>query len=306
VYLYFLTKEFTLTSLTTNLVLEPSSSVDLHMHTNYSDGRWPAQQLIDYLVAEHFDLVAVTDHDRVDKVAEIQALAAEKRLPILAGVEMSTQWNGRMAHLLCYGFDPAQNYLQAVTTKVVQLQVENTYAVNDELKRQGYAFPRQEEVLVGNDGKLRLPSDNIRLLLDHRYAANHRAGLQMIEKAGFRSILADMAETVDAAHRSGAFCLIAHPGRRESGFTFYDTELLDQLRTTVPIDGIEIYHPYHTPDVIETYLAYVQKHDLLLSTGSDSHGIPGRMPRKHRAEISKKLLERLGITVTSPDTSQSL
>ncbi len=294
-----------MTSLTTNLVLEPSSSIDLHMHTNYSDGRWPAQQLVDYLVAEHFDLVAVTDHDRVDKVAEIQTLAAEKHLPVLAGVEMSTQWNGKMAHLLCYGFDPAQNYLQSVTTKVVQLQLENTYAVNDELKRQGYAFPRQEEVLAGNNGKLRLPFDNIRLLLDHGYTTNNRAGLQMIEKAGFRSILADMAETVDAAHRSGAFCLIAHPGRRESGFTFYDTELLDQLRATIPIDGIEIYHPYHTPDVIETYLEYVRKHDLLLSTGSDSHSIPGRMPRKHRAEISKKLLERLGITLTSPDTSQS-
>jgi 3',5'-nucleoside bisphosphate phosphatase len=295
-----------LTSLTTHLALEPSSSIDLHMHTNYSDGRWPAQQLIDYLAAEHFDLVAVTDHDRVDKVAEIQALAAEKHLPVLAGVEMSTQWNGKLAHLLCYGFDPAQNYLQAITAQVVQLQLENTYAVNDELKRQGYTFPRQGEVLAANNGKLRLPSDNIRLLIDHGYAANQRAGLQIIEKAGFHSILADMGETVDAAHRSGALCLIAHPGRRESGFTFYDTALLDQLRTTVPIDGIEIYHPYHAPDVIETYLHYVQKHDLLLSTGSDSHSIPGRMPRKHRAEISKKLLERLGITVTAPDTSQLL
>ncbi|MBV9711799.1 MAG: PHP domain-containing protein [Ktedonobacteraceae bacterium] len=269
------------------------------MHTNYSDGRWPAQQLIDYLVAEHFDLVAVTDHDRVDKVAEIQALAAEKHLPILAGVEMSTQWNGKMAHLLCYGFDPAQNHLQSVTTKVVQLQLENTYAVNAELKRQGYAFPRQEEVLAENGGTLRLPSDNIRLLLAHGYAANNRVGLQMIEKAGFRSMQADMGDTVEAAHRSGAVCLIAHPGRRENGFTFYDTGLLDQLRASVPIDGIEIYHPYHSPDVIATYLEYVQKHDLLLSTGSDSHSIPGRMPRKHRAEISKKLLERLGITLTS-------
>ncbi|MBA2393065.1 MAG: PHP domain-containing protein [Ktedonobacteraceae bacterium] len=302
----FFIKESALTSSTTHIVLDPSSSIDLHMHTNYSDGRWPAQQLIDYLVEEHFDLVAVTDHDRVDKVAEIQALGAEKHLPILAGVEMSTQWNGHMAHLLCYGFDPVQNYLQSVTTKVAQLQLENTHAVNAELQSQGYAFPRQEIVLAQNDGKLRLPSDNIRLLLEHGHAANYRAGLQLIEKAGFHSIMADMAETVDAAHRSGAFCLIAHPGRRERGFTFYDPALLDQLRIDVPIDGIEIYHPYHTPDVIETYLDYVQKHDLLFSTGSDSHGIPGRMPKKHRAEISKKLLERLGVTLTSSGTSQSL
>ena len=304
VFLFFV-KESALTSPITHLVLDPSSSVDLHMHTNYSDGRWPAQQLIDYLVEEHFDLVAVTDHDRVDKVAEIQALATEKHLPVIAGVEMSTQWNGNMAHLLCYGFDPAENYLQSVTTKVAQLQLENTYAVNDELKRQGYTFPREEVVLAANNGKLRLPSDNIRLLIEHEHAANHRAGLSIIEKAGFHSIMADMAETVDAVHRSNALCLIAHPGRRERGFTFYDIALLDQLRVDVPIDGIEVYHPYHTPDVIEMYLDYVQKYDLLLSTGSDSHGHSGRMPKKHRAEISKKLLERLGITLTSSGTSPS-
>jgi 3',5'-nucleoside bisphosphate phosphatase len=294
-----------LTSLTTNLVLDPTASIDLHMHTNYSDGRWPAAQLIDFLVAEHFDLVAVTDHDRVDKVAEIQALAAEKGLPVLAGVEMSTQWDGKMGHMLCYGFDPAQNALGPVTEKVVRLQLENTHEVHAELRRQGYDFPSEAEVLTENGGKLRLPSDNIRLLIAHDYAANRRAGLQMIEKAGFRSIMADMAETVDAAHRSGALCLIAHPGRRETGFTFYDPALLDHLRAAIPIDGIEVYHPYHTKEMIETYLAYVEKHDLLLSTGSDSHCIPGRMPRKHSAEISQKLLERLGITLTSY-TSRSL
>ncbi len=294
-----------MTSLTTNLMLEAAASIDLHMHTNYSDGRWPAQQLIDFLVAERFDLVAVTDHDRVDKVAEIQALAAEKGLPVLAGVEMSTEWDGKMAHILCYGFDPARNYLQPVTEKVVRLQLENTHEVNAELQRQGYDFSRQEEVLAENSGKLRLPSDNIRLLLAHAYAANGRAGLQMIEKAGFRSILADMEETVDAAHRSGALCLIAHPGRRESGFTFYDTALLDRLRAAIPIDGIEVYHPYHSKEVIEIYLEYVRRHDLLLSTGSDSHCVPGRMPRKHSAEISQKLLERLGIKITSHTSPSS-
>src|SRR5579883_1050540 len=100
-------KEFSLTQLTTRLAAD--AAIDLHMHTNYSDGRWPAQQLIDYLVAEKFDLVAITDHDRVDKVAEIQELAAAKGLPVLAGVEISTQWNGKMGHMLCYGFDPQQN-----------------------------------------------------------------------------------------------------------------------------------------------------------------------------------------------------
>ncbi|HYT33658.1 MAG TPA: PHP domain-containing protein, partial [Ktedonobacteraceae bacterium] len=102
---------------------------------------------------------------------------------------------------------------------------------------------------------------------------------------------------VDAAHRSGAVCLIAHPGRREQNFTFYDIPLLDELRAGIPIDGIEVYHPYHSPEIVKTYLEYVRKHDLLLSTGSDSHCIPGRMPIKHRAAISQAMLERVGVHV---------
>jgi len=277
--------------------LKPDAAIDLHMHTTYSDGRWPAQQVIDFLVAEHFDLVAVTDHDRVDKVAEIQELAAQQNLPVIAGVEISTEWNGKMGHMLCYGFDPADNYLSELTEKVVRLQLENTYDVYEKLKQKGYDFPRQDEILAANDGKLRRPSDNILLLRDHGHASTWQAGLQMIRDVGFRSILADMAETVDAVHRSGAVCLIAHPGRRENGFTFYDPSLLDQLRAEIPIDGIEVYHPYHSAEIIEAYLAYVDKHDLLFSTGSDSHFIAERMPIKHRAEISRRLLERLGITV---------
>ncbi len=283
--------------LTTNLTLAPDASIDLHMHTTYSDGRWPAQQLIDYLVDQSFDLVAVTDHDRVDMVASIQDLAAHKNLPVLAGVEMSTEWKDKMGHVLCYGFDPEHNYLSEITESVVRLQLENTHAVNDELRRQGYDFPRQAEVLADNGGKLRRPIDNARLLREHGHAPDMRAAMQMIYKAGFRSIMADMAATVDAAHRSGAVCLIAHPGRREGGFTFYDPALLDQVRAEIPLDGIEVYHPYHSPEVIKTYLEYVQKHSLLLSTGSDSHSLPGRMPTKHRAEISRQLLERVGIKV---------
>ncbi|GHO69044.1 phosphatase [Ktedonobacter sp. SOSP1-52] len=282
---------------THNLVLSPEAAVDLHMHTTYSDGRWPAEQLINYLVEEKFDLVAVTDHDRVDKVAEIRELAASKGLPVLPGVEITCKWNGYMAHMLCYGFDPAQNAVQEVTEKVARLQLENTHQVHDALVSKGYAFPRETEVLAEHGGKLFRPSDNITLLIEHGYAPDRMTGLRMIEQAGFVSIMADMAEAVEAAHKSNAVCLIAHPGRKESGFTFYDTELLDRLRAEIPLDGIEVYHPYHSPETIAMYEEYVHKHNLLQSTGSDSHSHPARMPRKHRAEVSRRLLERLGVTI---------
>ena len=118
-----------------NVTLTTDAAVDLHMHTTYSDGLWPAQKLIDYLANEKYDLVAVTDHDRVDKVNEIQTLAAEQGLPILSAVEMSTEWNGLMGDLLCYGFDPERNELAPIAEEIVRLRIINAYEIYDNLLR---------------------------------------------------------------------------------------------------------------------------------------------------------------------------
>lgn len=293
-YRHFLLKE---PALGAHLTLSPDASIDLHMHTTYSDGHWPAEQLLDYLADEHFDLVAVTDHDRVDMVASIQALGAQRGLPVLAGVEMSTEWHGKMGDLLCYGFDPVNNELRPLTERVVREQLENTCEVHERLLKQGYAFPRKEEILAKNGGQLVRPGDNIALLRAHGYAPDFSTGLRLITEAGYQSIKVSMGEAIEAAHRSGGVCLIAHPGRREAHFTFYSPELLDEVRAELPLDGIEVYHPMHTPELVETYLAYAHQHKLLQSTGSDSHSLPTRMPMKYRAEISRALLERVGIEI---------
>jgi predicted metal-dependent phosphoesterase TrpH len=280
-----------------NVTLAADAAIDLHMHTTYSDGLWPAQKLIDYLVAEKYDLVAVTDHDRVDKVNEIQTLAAEQQLPILSGVEMSTEWNGMMGDLLCYGFDPEQNELASIAGELVRLRIENTYEIYDNLIRKGYEFPRLEEIFAESNGKLTYPSQNVTLLRKHGYASDWSSAMRIVVEAGYRHIRVDMAKTVEALHRSGGVGLIAHPGRREYHFTFYHPELLDRLRCDVPIDGIEVYHPSHSQESVVAYLEYVNKHDLLMSTGSDSHSKPDRMPMKYRAELSRRLLERVGVSI---------
>src|SRR5207248_2524946 len=182
---------------TRHLVLAPDAAIDLQLHTTFSDGTWTPEQLLDYLAHEQFGLVAITDHDRVDTAPMLQQLAAEKHLPLLTAVEMSTSWNGELTDVLCFGFDPENNALQE---------------------------------------------------LAH-----------------------DLASVVNAAHRSGALCLIAHPGRGE-GYTCYDTQLLDELRRHVSIDGLEVYHPAHTPEQMVMYREYAKTHNLLTSSGSDSHG----------------------------------
>ncbi len=111
---------------------------------------------------------------------------------------------------------------------------------------------------------------------------------------------ADMALTVETVHRSGGIAIIAHPGRGErepQEFTFYTPGLLDQMRAEIPLDGIEVYYPTHTPELVEIYKTYAQQYDLLIGAGSDAHGPPGRLPIKYRAQLCHRLLERVGIEV---------
>lgn len=255
------------------------------------------EHLIDYLVREQFGLVAITDHDRVDTAAMLQLLAAEKQLPLLAAVEMSTSWNGELTDVLCYGFDPEKNELQESARDIVRRQRENTRQVCENLRKIGISFPHVHEL----DGLLAKPSAQqphalVALLQKLGYGTGEPSAGTLITDAGFLWATTEIAPVVDAAHRSGAVCLIAHPGRGE-GYTCYDAQLLDELRRHVPIDGLEVYYPAHTPEQMAMYRDYAKTHRLLTSSGSDSHG-PEKKPIKYRAELSQSLLERLGIQIS--------
>jgi hypothetical protein len=139
------------------------------------------------------------------------------------------------------------------------------------------------------------PHELVALLKKQGYGTGEPSAGKLITDAGFFWATNDIAAVVDATHRSGAVCLIAHPGRGE-GYTRYDANLLDELRQEVPIDGFEVYYPAHTPEQIAMYQEYARQHRLLTSSGSDSHG-PEKKPIKYRAELSRRLLERLGIQI---------
>lgn len=283
---------------TTELRLTADSAIDLHMHTTYSDGRWMPEQLIDYLLGEQFDLVAITDHDHADTVAATQQLALDKHLPVLTGVEMSSTWKGEMVDLLCYGFDAEQNTLNDLAQDLMHRQCENSREVYENLIRQGYAFPGEPyalAVILAIQAPFLQLNELAALLNRHGYGQGEPSVGKILREAGGTYKYNDPSAVVDAAHRSGAVCLLAHPGH-EDGFVTYDTRLLDEFRQLAPIDGLEVYHPLHTPAQTEMYREYAQRHHLLVSAGSDSHK-PEKPPVKYRAELCRELLERVGIQI---------
>jgi predicted metal-dependent phosphoesterase TrpH len=280
-------------SSTAGLIISRDSAIDLHLHTIYSDGRWRPEVLIDHLIGEGFALAAITDHDRADITTDLQGLAQSRSLPLLTAVEMSASWKGKMTDLLCYGFEPVSNALTDLARELLRRQQENTREAFDNLQRQGFVLSSGAlEDLLAKPGS-RQPPALVALLEDHGYGLGELSAGNLAQAAGCKFITNDPAAIVEAAHRSGAVCLVAHPGR-ENGFLTYDLPLLDQLRLEAPVDGLEAYYPLHSSAQTSMYQEYARRHHLLVSSGSDSHG-PEKPPIKYRAELSLELLERLGI-----------
>ncbi len=278
---------------TTDLTLTTKAAIDLQLHTTYSDGAWTAEKLLDHLIAEKFSLAAITDHDRVDVASRLQKLAADKQFPLLVAVEMSAMWKGKLTDLLCFGFDPDDNHLEALAQDVTHRQRENTQKIFNYLLSKGYALDPQElEQMLAKPAAQQLPS---LLTLIRKHIDDKKAIGQTLREAGFAYMTHDPATIVEAAHKSGAVSILAHPGRSD-GFVCYDRTLLDDFRQEAPIDGIEVYYPAHTPEQTSMYREYAQQQQLLISAGSDSHHMD-KPPIKYRAELCYALLERLGIQI---------
>ncbi len=290
-----LDKSFVMNLSTTDLHLTLDAPIDLQLHTTNSDGSWTLEALFDYLLSEQFGLVAITDHDRVDTAVPIQKLALEKQLPVLVAVEMSTSWQGKLTDLLCYGFEPNNSPLNDLAQDLVRRQQENSQEIFENLTRQGCRFPPDALPTILAKPTIQQPYALVSLLKEHGYGLGDPSAGKLLMGAGYKLITNDPAAVAEAAHQSGGVCLLAHPGRTD-GFMTFDEQLLDEFRHEVPIDGLELYYPLHTSAQTAMYRAYVQRHHLLTSAGSDSHG-PDKLPMKYRAELCCGLLERMGVQI---------
>lgn len=270
--------------------------VDLQTHTQFSDGEWTPETLISHFVHENFAAAAITDHDRVDTTEQLQRIAREHDFPLLIATEMTTRWQNSVVDILCFGFGDNLTPLEVLCDTIHQAQTNISRQVYENLVRSGYISNHNEAELnlVINATTSRQPH----LLFDlfEKHNPNFADGFGIMKKAGYKLCANPTTMVVEAVHRSGGVAVIAHPGRTD-GFATFDTNLLDTFRQEIPIDGIEVYYPRHTPEQIGLYREYAHKQNWLISAGSDSH-TSHKPPIKYRADQCAALLERLDFKIT--------
>lgn len=280
--------------------LAADAAVDLHLHTRYSDGKWAPRDLFATLAAGGLRVVSVVDHDQLDHLPEVMALGDAFGVAVVPGVEVTAEWRGLPAHLLCYAPIPTGFRGSALAELMAETDARmraNTRLVYETLVARGYRFPQQAETLAEQGGEPVRAADVAALLLAHGAVGSPGEAMALVTAAGYRQARAPIAKVVAAAHAGGALCLIGHPGRGEGELHCFPPTEIEVLIADVPLDGVEVYYPTHTPAQIEAYAALASRCGLLVGAGSDSHGPRQRAPIAYPAAQVAPLLERLGVAV---------
>lgn len=244
--------------------------IDLHSHTNASDGEHPPEALIRRAYQAGVRFLAVTDHDTVAALGEAAKVATEVGLTLVPGIEISTHLNGREIHVLGHFVrpdDPALLARLAGTRDDRRARMEAMVARMSEL-----GFPMQMADVEAVAGNAQLCRPHLALAIVRRgYATSVVEAFDRFLGDGRPAVIPrdklSAAEAVALIRGAGGTASIAHPG-----VSRLNRLELEQLRA-VGLDGLEVIHSDHNPSVREKFFEIARDLDLVPTAGSDFHGV---------------------------------
>lgn len=247
--------------------------VDLHIHSIYSDGTSTPAELVAMAVQNGLQALALTDHDTVEGVGEIQRLGKESGITVLTGVEISTTLRQHTLHILGYGIDPTDPALHRWLQPLQEGRVKRNAVILAKLQGLGVAITAEEISDVSCCGQTGRPHI-ARLLIKKGVVDNFDAAFRQYlgrHKPAWESRFSySAAETIDMIHRAGGLAVLAHPGQLDPEMRIQS--LLIRELTLRGLDGLELYYPSHTRKTKKRLKAIAAEHNLLVTGGSDFHG----------------------------------
>lgn len=258
------------------------SVYDLHLHSTYSDGDLVPEKLIDEAQQRGVIGVSLTDHNGLWGVAAAREYALRQQLPFVAGIEVTALHHATDVHILGY----SQAFLEGVVTDgLAQTRAGYAQRVQEMVVRcqaAGYDKINFAAIVAARAGQIDpsyISYDVAQQLRDAQGLSRDEAR-RLTVKGGtcyvpYGPWAASPAAVVSLLHRANAIAVLAHPGTivHEEGEAVLDELLQDLVHNG--LDGVEVYHPFHSLELTAKLESFVQEHQLLVTGGSDWHG-PGR------------------------------
>ena len=259
--------------------------IDLHTHTNYSDGTWNLTKLLEEAEKSKIEILSITDHDTIDSYIELENMNIKEKYSgkIIPGIEFSTVFDGVMFHLLAYDFDYrklkkfiSDNY----ENKKPNLKKEFDYMYNS-CKKNNIKI---DDIEYNEDKgwpidiifpEIKKYEENKKYFKEEEWNDVDVFFNSCVTNKNFPvfvdfSIHYPKANIVsDAVKCAGGKLFVAHVFKYHLNDTI---GFLNKLKENKIIDGVEVYHSSFTEEQMKYLDKYCKENSLLISGGSDCHG----------------------------------
>ena len=252
---------------------------DLHSHTTASDGRLSSAELVEKARQENLTALAVTDHDTVEGIDAARDEAArhsEKVIEIIAGVEVSANYEDASVHVLGLFVRHDEPWLVEFFAAARERRIERIHRILAKLDAVGIHIEAEDVFAKSTHGTVGRPHV-AEVLMDRgvvssfseafdRYLGHDAPAYVGYEKVTLR-------DATDLIRRAGGVASLAHPG------LLGRDELIPKM-VEHGLQALEVYHSDHPPELAARYLETAKRLELLISGGSDFHSTTGSGPTR--------------------------
>jgi predicted metal-dependent phosphoesterase TrpH len=251
--------------------------VDLHLHTTASDGVRSPSNLVNYAKEKGLRAIAITDHDTIEGLEEAMAEGRRINFEVIPGIEISAEYSPGSMHLLGYFLDIHHPLLNERLVYLQKARAERNPKIVEELNRLGIKVTYEDVIKASGGGQVGRPHF-AQVLLERGYVRSIQEAFERFLKKGapayhdkFRF---KAEEAIHFIQEANGVTVIGHPNTLGASGTSELDALLSQL-VKEGLKGIEVYYPEHSPAEVATYKFLAEKYGLVMTGGTDYHGIEG-------------------------------
>lgn len=262
-----------------------SVRIDLHIHSNASDGILSPLEIVERARNLKLGAIAITDHDTVNGLLQIMACQSVDDLALLTGVEISTaaplgcRHNGSL-HILGYGFNPYDAELNRHLTVLQNVRKNRNPQIIAKLNQLGFSV-RLEDIEAPEDGQIGRPHI-ARHMVRQGYVSSIDEAFDLYLGSGRAAYVDKYRIECGLAFKlisdAGGLPVLAHPGLID--LPEDELEAAVDTMAEMGLKGIEALYPAHDKAKANLFFRLARKHKLVVTGGTDFHG-----PANHGFEI---------------------